>query len=179
MGTLRYFKWGMHFRPRPKDGHLVFKGERVIIAPSGSYSKLYNRLTDIVGKGGAASALYLGSKEVSKPIYRLALKLYSEDKLKNEKTFGNALEDLMALAGYGKVEYVKIDFEKPEAIIRMRGLLTPSEIEKSDVPVCHVERGVLTGFIECITKKVCNGQEVKCVTMGDEFCEFFITGSEE
>ena len=85
----------------------------------------------------------------------------------------------MALAGYGKVEYVKIDFEKPEATIRMHGLLTPSEIDKSDVPVCHLERGVLTGFIECITKKICNGQEVKCVTMGDEFCEFFITGSEE
>ena len=177
MGYLRYLKLAIHFRPHPKEGHILFKGERLIITPPGTYSKLYNRLTEIVGKGGAASALYIGAKESAKPLYRLALKIYREEKLKSEKTFGNALEDLMSIAGYGKAKAVKVDLNKPEVIIRMCGILTPSEIVESDVPVCHIERGILTGFIECVTQKSCIGQEVKCQAMGDEYCEFVINSA--
>lgn len=177
MNFLRYLRLARSFRIDSKKGHLQFKGERIIITPAGMYGKVYDRLTEVVGKGGAAGALYLATKESSKSIYKLAQKMYKEEDLKSEANFGKIIEDFMSIAGYGKVEVVKIDFEKPEAIIRMRGLLTPGEINKSDVPVCHIERGVLTGFIECVTQKSCNGREVKCQAMGDEYCEFVITSA--
>jgi len=178
LGFLKYLKLMAHIRIRSKEGHILYKGERLILTPPDTYGRLYERLTKIIGKGGAASALYMGSKESSKSVYRLMLKLFREEDIKSEETFGKTLEELMSISGYGKAEALKVDFEKPEVVIRVLGFITSSGVDKSEVPVCHVERGVLTGIIECITGKTCTGREVKCQAMGDEYCEFIIIGSE-
>ena len=173
-----YLKLFASLRMNSGDGHIFFKGERLIITPPDTYSKLYERLTEIIGKGGAASALYMGAKESSVSVYRMMVKIFSEDFVKSEKTFAKSLDDTMTMAGYGKPEVLKVDFSKPEVIIRVRGFITSSGVTNSDVPVCQIERGVLTGIVECITKKSCDGKEVKCQSMGDDYCEFIITGKE-
>lgn len=174
-----YLKVFASLRMKPRDGHILFKGERLIVTPPDTYSKLYERLTEIIGKGGAASALYISAKESSVSVYRLMLNLYDEEFIKSEETFAKSLDSMMSVVGYGKPEVVKVDFSKPEVIIRVRGFITSSGVDHSDVPVCQIERGVLTGIIECITGKSCDGQEVKCQAMGDEYCEFVITGRED
>lgn len=179
MNIRMYLKLFTSLRMKPKDGHIFFKDERLIITPPDTYSKLYERLTEIIGKGGAASTLYMGAKESSVSVYRLMINIFSEDFVRSEKTFAKSLDDTMTIAGYGKPEVLKVDFSKPEVIIRVRGFITSSGVTNSDVPVCQIERGVLTGVVECITKRPCHGKEVKCQAMGDDYCEFIITGKED
>ncbi|MDY6964580.1 MAG: V4R domain-containing protein [Halobacteriota archaeon] len=171
---IKYLKFANSFRVDSKKGHLLFRDKRVAMIPAGMFSELYLGLSDVTGKGGAASTLYMGAKKSASVLYSIVSNTYGEDNLKSEEKFGKLINEIISLAGYGNCEVVKVDFKNIEVIIRMRDLLTSSGIVKSDVPVCHAERGAMTGIIENITKKPCNGQEVKCQAMGDEYCEFVI-----
>ena len=42
-------------------------------------------------------------------------------------------------------------------------------------PVCHLERGVLTGALQAALGRAVNTRETKCWGMGDGSCEFEIT----
>ena len=175
MGFLRNIRLAKYFRMRPKEGHLLFKGDRVAMVPAGMFSELYLGLTEISGKGGAASALYIGAKKSSSVLYGIAEKMYGKEALKSKEDSINLIDDLISIAGYGRCEVVKADLENEEIVVRMKGLLTSSSVGKSDVPVCHVERGAVTGIIEKILGKPFNGRETKCQAMGDDYCEFVIT----
>ncbi|MDY6964581.1 MAG: 4-vinyl reductase [Halobacteriota archaeon] len=179
MGFFDLLKYAIRARLRfdATKGHMLFKGERVAMVPTGMFTELYLGLSDVTGKGGAASTLYMGAKKTASILYNIAAKIYGEENLRSEETFGDVMDQLISMTGYGRCEVVKADFENVEVIIRMRGLLTSSEIVKSDVPVCHVERGVMTGIVEMISRKSCTGQEVKCQATGDEYCEFVINAS--
>ena len=174
-GYLRYIWRARFLRINVKNGHLLFKGERVVLVPAGMFSDLYLGLTEVTGKGGAASALYMGAKKSSPVLFGMAEMMYGQENLKSKETALGLLDDLISLSGYGRCEVVKADLENSEIIIHMRGLLTPSRLEKSDVPVCHSERGAMTGIIEQILGKPCSGKETKCQAMGDDYCEFVIT----
>ena len=181
MNHLKYLRLIQFFRIRPKDGHMLFKGERVAMVPVGMFSDLYLGLTEVVGKGGAASSLYLSAKRSSPALYEIAKNLFGETALKSNGDFSKFIDDLISLAGFGRCEVVKADLENPEIeiVIHLWGLLTPSRLQESDVPVCHAERGAMTGIIEQILGKPLFGKETKCQAMGDEYCEFVITSIQD
>jgi predicted hydrocarbon binding protein len=47
-------------------------------------------------------------------------------------------------------------------------------IGRTGQPECHVVRGILEGTAKVILKKDYQCQEVKCLSKGDQFCEFLI-----
>ncbi len=158
-----------------KDGHILIKGDRVAMVPTEMFTELYLGFSKVMGKAGAATAFYFGAKESGHVLYDIGMKLYGEKNIKSEVRFPKILDELLSIAGYGRCEVEKVDFTNVEVVIRLKGLLTSSGIEGSDVPVCHAERGAMTGIVESITGKQLVGKEVKCQAMGDDYCEFVIS----
>ncbi|MDY6930601.1 MAG: 4-vinyl reductase [Halobacteriota archaeon] len=145
------------------------------MVPTEMFTELYLGLSKVMGKAGAATAFYFGAKNSGHVLYDIGMKLYGEENIKSEEQFPKILDELLSIAGYGRCEVVKVDFNDVHVVIRLKGLLTSSGINDSDVPVCHAERGAMTGIVESITDKQLKGQEIKCQAMGDEYCEFVIT----
>ncbi|MDY6865303.1 MAG: 4-vinyl reductase [Halobacteriota archaeon] len=173
--TLRKYINFLSVRINPKDGHILIKGDRVAMVPTEMFTELYLGLSKVMGKTGAATAFYFGAKNSGHVLYDIGMKLYGEENMKSEERFPKILDELLSIAGYGRCEVEKVDFTDVEVVIRLRGLLTSSGIDDSDVPVCHAERGAMTGIVESITGKQLKGQETKCQAMGDDYCEFYIS----
>lgn len=92
--------------------------------------------------------------------------------------------------GYGlyagwttKIENIKIDPEKPEIVLRMHnGFETYGYMHrkaKVEEPTCHFLAGVSAGLFSYWLKKDLQGEETKCQSKGDPFCEIRIYSAEE
>lgn len=161
----------------PKKGYLSVGGHRIMISPAAMIPELLEGMESVMGKGGSASALYVASKNQSKPLFEMVTKIFGEGIMSTEDGFRKVLDDFIPYLGYGRFELVKYDVENAEFILRMRNGHTKTEAKKiSEEPCCHTERGVITGIVEGILKMPCSGKEVCCQVKGDEYCEFIITG---
>jgi predicted hydrocarbon binding protein len=59
-------------------------------------------------------------------------------------------------------------------MIKVENSFIAKEYGKSDVPVCHFLRGYCAGIGEVLTNQAMDAEEVKCVTCGDDHCEFVV-----
>jgi predicted hydrocarbon binding protein len=82
-----------------------------------------------------------------------------------------ALKHHLKSAGMGVVEFLNVDFEEGCASVRVYGSFE-AEGRKKGRPICHITRGILTGFFEEEFGKKVRVSELKCAAMGNEFCEF-------
>ena len=83
----------------------------------------------------------------------------------------------------GEIENIKIDPEKPEIVLRVvNGFETRGYIlrkVKVGEPTCHFLAGVSAGLFSYWLKKDLRGEETKCQSKGDPFCEIRICSAEE
>ncbi|MDY6865301.1 MAG: 4-vinyl reductase [Halobacteriota archaeon] len=164
-------------RMDPKRGYISVGGNRIMISPSAMIPELLEGMESVMGKGGSASALYIASKNQSKPLFEMVNKIFGEGIMDTEEGFRKVLDNFIPYLGYGRFELVKYDLEGGEFILRMRNGPTKTEAKKiSEEPCCHTERGVITGIVESVLKRPCSGKEVFCQVKGDEYCEFVVTG---
>ncbi len=87
------------------------------------------------------------------------------------------LINLAEMNGYGKLELIKLDFEKREAVFHMRNL--PSELLTHDSKFRRkvVDRywaGMIAGGASWIFGEDVDATETRCVADGKESCEFVI-----
>lgn len=99
--------------------------------------------------------------------------------LANEtKTSENAFKKLEEYK-WGKAEVVK---KNKEIIIRWENSPVCEVIKKNEGrsagPTCHILRGVIVGIFLELLKKNFTCIERKCVSKGDEFCEFVVKSTE-
>ncbi|MEM3463026.1 MAG: V4R domain-containing protein, partial [Candidatus Bathyarchaeia archaeon] len=76
-------------------------------------------------------------------------------------------------AGMGILEFVDVDLEEGCASARVYGSFEADGRRKGR-PICHITRGILTGFFEEEIGKKVRVSELKCAAMGYDFCEFEI-----
>ena len=161
----------------PKRGHISVGGNRIMISPSAMIPELLEGMESVMGKGGSASALYIASKNQSKPLIEMVNKIFGEGIMDTEVGFRKVLDNFIPYLGYGRFELIKYDLESGVFILRMRDGPTKTEAKKiQEEPSCHTERGVMAGIVESILKRPCSGKEVRCQVKGDEYCEFVISG---
>lgn len=156
-----------------KKGHILTKGVSVLILPVDVSSSLNKGLAKIVGKSVAAP-LYHSGKELGNSIFGLFIKIYGRGVKKSEEKFKKAIEDFLPLGGFGKIEVIEVDFKNGKYVFRGFGLPEVISITDSKDPVCHLMRGISTGFVEKVINQPCVGKENKCQAKGDEYCEFEI-----
>lgn len=95
-----------------------------------------------------------------------------------ESAFRFAIETYRQ-AGYGDIEVVSYELEKPEIRLRGHDLLESSAARRSGVyrtprAVDHYSRGVFAGAISELLGKEVICEEMKCEFRGDNSCEFTI-----
>ncbi len=82
-------------------------------------------------------------------------------------------------AGYGEIEVVSVDFDKPEAMLRGRnlfeaGLVGEAGIYRTPRTADHYSRGMFAGFMSTLLGREVVCEEMACQFRGDEACEFVI-----
>lgn len=77
------------------------------------------------------------------------------------------------LSGWGRMEVVEFDFKKKLARMRWTNGVSVRNT-KGKTPVCHFNRGLLTGATEAMLGRACESLEVSCQGKGDKFCEAII-----
>ncbi len=83
------------------------------------------------------------------------------------------LEPLWTAAGLGTIEVVSCS--EDGARVAETHCATCQGMPNVGRPVCHLERGVLTGALQAALGRTVNTRETKCWGMGNRACEFEIT----
>lgn len=79
------------------------------------------------------------------------------------------------LEGVTRGKIIKFEISKERGgVIRLKHSLEADSYGPSDIPVCHLARGIIKAITEKMIGKPVKVQERKCVSMGDEYCEFAI-----
>lgn len=115
--------------------------------------------------------LYRGGKRVGKKL----VKEYNEYVKDKSLSIYDVLSAVGWYFGWALGEYIKegknfrmilYDSFEAESYLKNEG--------KSDKPVCHFMRGVLTGIVEEAEGEKYEGKELKCMAQGYNYCEFLI-----
>lgn len=178
MGFLKLLKLNKLIDINHEKGHIFIKNKEIMILPADVTWELFKSLERIVGQGGASSSLYIAGKELGKSFFEIFIKINGGDVVDSEDKFKAALEDFIPFIGSGRIQIFELDFEGAHILFRGWNLPEVGYKRESDVPVCHIVRGIYTEFLELITKRPCTGKEVKCQAKGDQYCEIIIDQTE-
>jgi predicted hydrocarbon binding protein len=82
-------------------------------------------------------------------------------------------------SGYGDIEVVSFDIEKPEAVLRGTNLFEAKVAQEAGIyrsprTVDHYSRGMFAGVMSALTGKEVVCEEMACEHRGDGYCEFVI-----
>ncbi|MFH1978406.1 MAG: 4-vinyl reductase [Candidatus Aenigmatarchaeota archaeon] len=159
-----------------EEGRIVLFGQRIFMIPTYSYITLQLKLEE----SGLAHLIYHSTKDLGKQ--------WTLDLQKNYKTNHKYVVDwginIVNLAGYGVAETVKDDPENNHSAFRLKDSATAEYVlkalkKKSEYPVCHLFRGMITGTFSVLYKTDLDGIETKCKAMGYPHCEFILKPKKE
>ncbi len=147
-------------------------GQRVILEDREGLSFFIKEIHDKYGTGGEAFLYFLGKTrgEVSGKIFRS--KNITKEFLRED------LKSLQA-AGWGIPELLEADLDKKFIRLRIYDLYESAAFEgRSSKPRCHFVRGYLEGLFSAFLGVDLESSEVKCIAMGDPYCEFIFKKAE-
>jgi len=90
------------------------------------------------------------------------------------KDINNKIEILKLIfmnSGYGKMD-IKVNLNEKKADIKIYDSIECSQGIGSKEPYSHYIRGMVAGVFEEVFKDDVEVREVKCIAIGDEYCEF-------
>ncbi len=151
-----------------EEGILEARGRRIILLSAITLASLAEGAVNIFGEA-AKSIFYIAGIRAGTAYMRLLLK--------EGRTPHEALEEMKradALSGWGVYEYISVDLEKKEAIIRVRNSINARGFSKKGSQVCDFLRGYFAGAFSVLCKEDLNCEEEKCINKGDPYCEFHV-----
>ena len=145
---------------------------RVLLFRAAHVHFIMDRMERILTPAGAAVIFFNMGLENGRAMKRFVDAIaWSRDLSFEEKLW--ALKHHLKSAGMGIVEFLNVDLERRHASVRVYGSFE-AEGRRKGRPICHVTRGILTGFFEEALGRKVKASELKCAAMGNEFCEFEI-----
>jgi len=133
-----------------------------------------------VAKNGSKNAIkeIVNHAEVYNNVKSQALKeiaLLSQKIGKTDDGTIKTLQKLFEIYGLGKLTITEIDNKNKTALLKIEdSTIAKANSKKSKEPVCILCAGVLAGIFSYIFKKDSDCIETKCLTQGNNFCEFKI-----
>ena len=157
-------------RVDPGEGTITAVDERFLIFPVRLIHSIEDRLVRNLGPVTATIFEYEIGKECGAQYMQIAaksgLKPQTTEEVRNMVSQGG-------LSGWGRMEVEEFDFAKKLARIRWTNGVSVRST-KGKRPVCHFNRGLLTGATEVMLGRPCESLEVSCQGKGDKFCEAII-----
>lgn len=146
--------------------------QRMIIDDRNELSLFAKEIHERYGSGGEAFLYFMGRTRGE-----ISGKRFASEKITKEFLE----EDLRSFqaAGWGIVELVEADLDEKLIRVRIYDLYESVAFAgRSDRPRCHFVRGYLEGLFSEFLGVELESKEVKCVAMGDPYCEFIFKRSE-
>lgn len=157
----------LHKQLRFEEGNIKLLEQNVVIFP---FENLFS-IQKILEDSKKTYELYLSSKELGKDWIKNLLKSYKMDTIKAQSEWG---EKVFTLAGMGKMKVIKWDTKKSLMIYRAYDSIMAKYYGNTGHCVCHIPRGWFAGASCVFFKKDVDAVEIKCLSKGDDFCEFLI-----
>ncbi|MFQ6135666.1 MAG: V4R domain-containing protein [Candidatus Hydrothermarchaeales archaeon] len=122
-------------------------------------------LEEYIGAATAIKILYNTGEEVGK----VFAGIYATD------TLESFLDELRNFLDREKVAKISVErMNEDEIVIKSEESMTSSGIPSINKPVCHFERGLITGAVKEFLGKNIRSDETKCWGLGDLYCEFVL-----
>jgi len=146
---------------------LLVRRKKAIIMRNITFSELQKRLEEIFSSSGAAVMLYEAGRACGE---RSAERLASQLGVRNEALL-SAIIKVKRAEGWGAIEFKDTLLGEINQVI-VKHSFEAMEYGRSQVPVCHFLRGYLVGVLSIALNLKASLTEIKCLSMGDEYCEF-------
>lgn len=148
------------------DGKIEIFGQPVVLNPLVTEVRIFKELE----KKNLENLIYYSAKDAGKQWFSAMGTKYGI-KPKDIMKWG---PDLINLGGWGTVKPFKVDLSSSELEFTLLNSTFAKNYGKSDHPVDHYFRGLLTGAWENATKKAVDGIEVECASTGSKACKFVL-----
>ncbi len=153
-----------------EEGRFDLLGIKMLLMPAEILVNMQTELTNILGYEKAKKIIYNSIKQASIKYNRMISEKYGFQFLK----FKEWQENLIELAGWGKLEIPKADWKTGKAMIIVRNSVVAEIVGHSKKPVDHILAGFFAGGISANFKKNVEAKEIECVACGNRFCKFII-----
>jgi len=164
---------------------LTFDGAKTIIAGQRglllSIKNIVNQQKEIeriVGHGWGEVIYEAERKAIKEAVPQIVGVKELDMLLKNSKISKKAIiQNLIGLfnqTGLGLLKLSEFNEKNSYFIVTVENSPIPEEYEKRDAPVCFHLAGIFAGAAEAIFMMPMICKEVKCVSMGHQYCEFKI-----
>ncbi|RLI20983.1 hypothetical protein DRO54_04905 [Candidatus Bathyarchaeota archaeon] len=145
--------------------------ERVCIISTAALAQMHEEMIRILGSGAFTILWYMGLGK-GEILIKLIKELIPKTKL-DKKELLMAFKQLYQAGGWGIIEYADVNIKRGSGRIRVHHSIAESVMKRYNQPICYYTKGHLAALLRevfgCETIRL---QEVKCMAMGDEYCEF-------
>lgn len=151
-----------------EDGELDLMGVDINIIPTAILCDFQKGLIKSLGFEKAYNVIYERAKSGSLQYNKTFIKKHQ---FKDKHKTVNWQIKIVTFSGWGKLEAVKIDFEKENYRVKFNKSPFPKNYGKSGCPVDIIPTGFVAGGLSALCKKDLDALEIKCMARGDPFCE--------
>ncbi len=152
---------------------LSMGSKRAVLFREPLYSALIKETVKRLGSGGFALLYHIGVF-MGKNVYKDYLKILGREDPESLIELGKAF---FRMSGFGIVEVVYVDLKKKEALLRVYDSFECSLYKNEKTPMSNLVRGIFAGwFSELLKIPEVKVTEIKCIAVGDKYCEFLMKG---
>jgi len=155
-----------------EKGKISLLGHTIIMAPVSSFIELRKQLSKI----GAAALLYRSCKESGIGYMDTLIKKFSMKRSRDLIEWGM---NTISLAGWGEVEVINFNEDKKMSIARLKESAFARNYGRSKEPVDDIFRAYFAATGVIVFKTNVDVIETKCISMGNNVCEFLLKPAKE
>jgi predicted hydrocarbon binding protein len=156
-----------------ESGAVCIGNVRTAILPASGLFSMVSRIIRIFGEAVALGIIYEVGMEFGKAYYLEVKKMLGLGDPLSLST--SELCKLLTSLGFGKFEFISGSLESPFIVLR---LSNPSVVmPDSKITGCHLIRGFLAGLLTRIFRVELYVLETRCISKGDQYCEFEVRDS--
>jgi len=149
---------------------LIIAEERAVVFRKSVYEALFKGVKEKFGTAGEAMLYYQGFS-IGAEIYDYYVKMAKPGDFEE---LGVVAKAINMTSGWGVIEYVDVNLKKGYAKLRIYKNFECELSSNKKKPQSHFYRGAIAGVFSRVFKKDVNVKEIKCIAMGDPYCEFEI-----
>jgi predicted hydrocarbon binding protein len=168
-------------RFNPDRGEVFHRGVRAAFFPRGDAKRLEEESERIIGSatrgiyymiGRIGGLQSVGRRIPSTLLMKILARFF-------KRKFLSRLAEIVSEFGYGVLEYTEIDMKGKRVVARLYNSANAAGVRKSERPVCYTLTGLFSGSADVVFGRTMRCVEVKCVAMGDPYCEFHVYPEED
>ena len=147
---------------------MLYATTRAIIWPIGQFWAIWDAIEGILKPSGAAVLHYNTGKRVGEHVAKALKKAFGVEGM--DLTL--AIIQAVQATGWGIVEARDVDLKRGRETIIIRECFEALAWRKKPYKACHWARGYIAGTASVVFGRPVEVVEVKCLAMGDGYCEF-------